>query len=59
MSKNENKYFTIISHLFGISLKKGLDNLKLGNYTICDTNFLYKNYPDTKKSIYQTLENKK
>lgn len=38
--------YKVISHIYGITLREGLDHLNLGSFTICDTNYLYENHPE-------------
>ena len=40
----ESRKYTFISHLYGPSLRKGQSSLKLGDYIVCDREYLNQNF---------------
>lgn len=47
MTKNR---FQIISHLYGITVDK-TSHIELGNFVLCDFNYLCINYPNSKDTF--------
>lgn len=58
-SREKDYGYKVISHIYGITLRDGLDHLTLGSFTICDTNYLFEHYSDSLKTFSKKIQTPK